>query len=61
MSHQYKTIIPSETNIKRNNKLKEKAAEKQSSIITEVKPIAKQVQEDNLFLVKYFYPPVFNS
>jgi hypothetical protein len=67
LSHQYKTIIPSETNIKKNNKREEKAAEEQSSEITEVKPVAEQAPEDHLFvsdrvpsdfvnLVKYFYP-----
>lgn len=67
LSHQYKTIIPSETNIKKNNKREEKAAEEQSSEITEVKRVAEKAPEDHLFvsdrvpsdfvnLVKYFYP-----
>ncbi|MBT2642875.1 hypothetical protein J7I80_11610 [Bacillus sp. ISL-41] len=67
LSHQYKTIIPSETNIKKNNKREEKAAEEQLSEITVVKPLAEKAPEDHLFvsdrvpsdfvnLVKYFYP-----
>ncbi|WP_144475466.1 hypothetical protein [Cytobacillus oceanisediminis] len=67
LSLQYKTIIPSETNIKKKNKREEKAAEEKSSEITGVKPIAEQAREDHLFvsdrvpcefvnLVKYFYP-----
>ncbi|WHX41191.1 hypothetical protein QNH36_03220 [Mesobacillus sp. AQ2] len=67
LSHQYKTIIPSETNIKKNNKREEKAAEEQSSEISEIKPVAEKAPEDHLFvsdripidfvnLVKYFYP-----
>ena len=67
LSHQYKTIIPSETNIKKNNKREEKAVEEQSSKIQEVKPVAEQPLEDYLFvsdrvpgefvnLVKFFYP-----
>jgi len=67
LSHQYKTIIPSETNIKKNNKREEKVAEEQSSEIQEVKPVAEKAPEEHLFvsdrvpsdfvnLVKYFYP-----
>ncbi|WP_102261168.1 hypothetical protein [Mesobacillus jeotgali] len=67
LSHQYKTIIPSETNIKKNNKREEKAAEEQSSKIQELKPVAEKAPEDHIFvsdripsdfvnLVKYFYP-----
>ncbi|WP_053071366.1 hypothetical protein [Cytobacillus firmus] len=67
LSHQYITIIPSETNIKKNNKRGEKAAEEQSSEITEVKHHDEKVPEDYLFvsdripvdfvnLVKYFFP-----
>jgi len=67
LSHQYKTIIPSETNIKKNNKREEKAAEEQSSEITAVKPVAEKAPEEHLFvsdripsdfvnLVKYFFP-----
>ncbi|WP_226678266.1 histone-like transcription factor family protein [Mesobacillus jeotgali] len=67
LSHQYKTIIPSETNIKKNNKREEKAAGEQSSEIQELKPVAEKAPEDHLFvsdrvpsdfvnLVKYFYP-----
>ncbi|WHX41185.1 hypothetical protein QNH36_03190 [Mesobacillus sp. AQ2] len=67
LSHQYKTIIPYETHIKKNNKREEKAAEEQLSEITVVKPVAEQVLEEYLFvsdrvpsdfvnLVKYFYP-----
>jgi hypothetical protein len=67
LSHQYKTIIPFETNIKKNNKREEKAAAEQSSEITVVKPVAEQAPEDHLFvsdrvpsdfvnLVKYFFP-----
>ena len=67
LSHQYKTIILSETNIKKNNKREEKAAEEQSTEITEVKPIAERTLEEHLFvsdripsdfvnLVKYFFP-----
>ncbi|KIY20932.1 MULTISPECIES: hypothetical protein [Mesobacillus] len=55
--------------IKKNNKREEKAAEEQSSKITEVKPVAEQAPENHLFvsdripsdfvnLVKYFYPAV---
>ncbi|WP_257391696.1 hypothetical protein [Mesobacillus jeotgali] len=67
LSHQYKTIIPSETNIKKNNKREENAAEQQSAKITELKSIAEQAPDEHLFvsdrvpvdfvnLVKYFYP-----
>ncbi|WP_226086703.1 hypothetical protein [Mesobacillus sp. S13] len=67
LSHQYKTIIPSETNIKKNNKREEKAAEEQSFKIQESKPVADQTPENYLFvsdrvpnefvnLVKYFFP-----
>jgi hypothetical protein len=67
LSHQYKTIIPSETNIKKNNKREEKGDEEQSSEIQQVKPIAEQAPEEHHFvsdrvpsdfvnLVKYFYP-----
>jgi hypothetical protein len=67
LSHQYKTIIPSETNIKKNNKREEKGAEEQLSEITEVKLLAEKAPEEHLFvsdrvpsdfvnLVKYFYP-----
>ncbi|GAM12857.1 hypothetical protein [Mesobacillus selenatarsenatis] len=65
LSHQYKTIIPSETNIKKNNKREEKAAEEQLSEITEVKLFAGKAPEDHLFVsdrvpndfvVKHFYP-----
>jgi hypothetical protein len=66
LSHQYKTIIPSETIIKKNNKRDEKAAEEQLSI-QKVKPVAEKAPEEHLFvsdrvptdfvnLVKYFYP-----
>jgi hypothetical protein len=67
LSPQYKTIIPSETNIKKNNKREEKATEEQSSENIEVKPLAEIAPEKHLFvsdrvpsdfvnLVKYFYP-----
>ncbi|WP_249745543.1 hypothetical protein [Mesobacillus boroniphilus] len=67
LSHQYKTIIPSETNIKNKNKREEKAAEEQSSEIIEVKLDTEKGPEDHLFvsdrvpsdfvnLVKYFFP-----
>ncbi|UYZ22534.1 hypothetical protein [Mesobacillus jeotgali] len=67
LSHQNKTITPSETNIKKNNKREEEAAEEQSSEIQEVKPVAEKDLEEYLFVsdrvpsdfvnfVKYFYP-----
>jgi hypothetical protein len=67
LSHQYKTINPSETNIKKINKREEKAVEEQSSEIQKLKPVAEKAPEEHLFvsdripsdfvnLVKYFYP-----
>jgi hypothetical protein len=67
LGHQYKTINPSETNIKKNNKREEKAAEEQSSKIQPVKVVTEQAPEEHLFvsdrvpsgfvnLVKYFFP-----
>jgi hypothetical protein len=67
LSPQYKTIILSETNIKKNNKREEKAANEKSSEIQEVKTVAEKAPEDHLFvsdripvdfvnLVKYFFP-----
>ncbi|WP_335378186.1 hypothetical protein [Bacillus sp. JJ1122] len=50
MSHQYKTIIPFETNIKKNNKREEKAVEEQSSKIQEVKSVAEKAPEEHLFV-----------
>jgi hypothetical protein len=50
LTHPYKTIIPSETNIKKNNKREEKAVEEQSSEIPEVKPVAEKASEDSLFV-----------
>jgi hypothetical protein len=45
LSHQYKTIIPSEANIKKYNKCEEKAAEEQASKIQEVKPVTGQIRK----------------
>jgi hypothetical protein len=67
LSCQYKTVNPYETNIKKNNKREDKAAEIQSSKIQEVKPFSEQAPEEQLFVsdrvpsnfvnpVKYFYP-----
>lgn len=67
LSHQYKTSIPSETNIEKNNKREEKAADEQSSKFEDLKPVADKAPEEHLFvsdripcefvnLVKYFYP-----
>jgi hypothetical protein len=67
LSHQYKTIISSETKIKKNNKREEKAAEEQSSEISELEPVVEKAPEEQLFVsdrvpsdfvnrVKYFYP-----
>ncbi|MEH7444278.1 hypothetical protein V7201_18360 [Bacillus sp. JJ1122] len=50
LSHQYKTIIPFETNIKKNNKREEKAVEEQSSKIQEVKSVAEKAPEEHLFV-----------
>lgn len=67
LSHPNKTIIPSETNIKKNNKREKKAANEKLSEMMEVKPVAEKAPEDHLFvsdripvdfvnLVKYFLP-----